>query len=77
MSPYNFSSSGMTKARVFPDPVLAAPNTSLPESENGSDSLCTVVGTRKPESLRPRRVTEDRGTLEKSVREAGDTYRGR
>jgi hypothetical protein len=26
---YNFSRTGITKARVFPDPVFAAPNTSL------------------------------------------------
>lgn len=36
----SFIHTGIIKARVFPDPVFAAPRTSLSQSECGSDALC-------------------------------------
>ena len=37
----NISTAGMRKARVFPDPVFAAPRTSLP-ANNGGIPLCCI-----------------------------------
>lgn len=40
----------MRKARVFPDPVLAAPTKSLPSNKGGIDLACISVNVLKPMS---------------------------
>lgn len=45
---------GIRNARVFPDPVLAAPNTSFPLSASPIDSLCISVGEANLAILKPK-----------------------
>lgn len=52
---------GIRNARVLPDPVLAAPRTSLPARACGSTALCTAVGWVNPAAASPALVFRDRG----------------
>ena len=55
------SSSGMIKAKVLPEPVLAAPRTSSPRSANDIDSRWISVGSENPDSASPFWVFDERG----------------
>jgi len=54
------SIAGMRKASVFPEPVRAAPRTSLPVRRTGIDFSCTAVMCVIPISSKPLLVASDR-----------------
>jgi len=58
----------MRKARVFPDPVLAAPKTSFPASSDGMHFSWTAVIVEKPMSARALVVGSDKSSMEKGFR---------
>jgi len=62
---------GMRKASVFPDPVLAAPNTSFPANNKGMDFACTSVIVSKPISASALVVCSDKSKLENGCRSFG------
>ena len=58
---YRLSRSGIANASVFPEPVLAAPNTSRPASRWGIAALWMAVMSVYAAALSPRRVRLERG----------------
>ena len=48
---------GIPKARVFPDPVLALPQTSLPESASGIVRVCIGNGEVMARSKRTSQIS--------------------
>ena len=58
----------MRKARVFPDPVLAAPKTSFPASSDGMHFSWTGVMVVKLMSVRALVVGSDKSRVEKGFR---------
>lgn len=65
------STAGIRNARVFPEPVCAAPRTSLPVSRTGMDLAWTGVIVVNPISARPFRVGSDRSNEENGGRSDG------
>lgn len=63
----------MRKARVFPDPVLAAPRTSFPASNDGMHFSWTGVIVVKPMSTKALAVGSDRLSVEKGFRSISKT----
>jgi hypothetical protein len=59
---------GIKKASVFPDPVLAAPNTSLPANNGGIALACTGVMVENPMSVRALIVGSESSSDEKASR---------
>ena len=59
---------GMRKARVLPEPVRAAPSTSLPVRRTGMDFAWTGVIVVRPISERAREVGSERSRVEKGSR---------
>ena len=60
------STVGRRKARVFPDPVFAAPSRSLPASSGGIDRAWIGVAFVNPMSFSARLVLSERGKSSKS-----------
>lgn len=58
----------MRKARVFPEPVRAAPRTSFPARRTGMDLAWTGVIVVKPISERAREVGSERSKVENGSR---------
>lgn len=59
---------GMRKARVLPEPVRAAPRTSLPVRRTGMDLAWTGVIVVRPISERARLVGSERSRVENGDR---------
>ena len=59
---------GMRKARVLPEPVRAAPRTSLPVRRTGIDFAWTGVIVVRPISESAREVDSERSRLENGGR---------
>lgn len=59
---------GIRNARVFPDPVLAAPSTSFPASSGGIAFSCTGVIVLNPISSNAFMVFSERPSSEKGLR---------
>ena len=51
---YRRSSTGMRNASVLPEPVLAAPRTSLPKRDNGREDACMGVNLVKCAAFNPK-----------------------
>jgi hypothetical protein len=64
------STAGIKKARVFPEPVRAAPSTSFPARRGGIDCSCTGVMVLKPISSRPFIVGSESSSVSKDTRPA-------
>jgi hypothetical protein len=56
----SISTTGTTKARVFPEPVAASTATSLCDSSSGMVAACTGVHRRKPPRFRASTTSGDR-----------------
>lgn len=61
---------GIKNARVFPEPVRAAPSTSFPARRGGIDFSWTGVMVSKPISLRPFIVGSESSSVSKGTRPA-------
>lgn len=61
----------MRNASVLPEPVRAAPKTSLPARSSGIDFACTGVIVVRPISARPCAVCGERSSVEKGRRSEG------
>ena len=68
LSRWRSSTEGMRKARVLPEPVRAAPRTSLPVRRTGIDLAWTGVIVARPISERARVVGSERSRVEKGSR---------
>ena len=68
LSRWRSSIAGMRKARVLPEPVRAAPRTSLPVRRTGMDFAWTGVIVVRPISESAREVDSERSRLENGVR---------
>ena len=55
----SFSTTGITKARVFPEPVQASTATSLCPQNSGIVASCTGVAMMKPSSVSTASVAGD------------------
>jgi hypothetical protein len=64
------SMAGIKNARVFPEPVRAAPSTSFPARRGGIDFSWTGVMVSKPISSRPLIVGSESSSVEKGTRSA-------
>lgn len=58
------STAGIRNAKVFPEPVRAAPNTSFPASNGGIDLACTGVIVVNPISARAFCVGSESSSVE-------------
>lgn len=65
----SISTAGMRKARVFPEPVLAAPRTSFPASNGGIECSWTAVMVSNFISFKALVVGSERSSSEKGLRE--------
>lgn len=64
------SMAGIKNAKVFPEPVRAAPSTSFPARRGGIDFSWTGVMVSKPISLRPFIVGSESSSVSKGTRSA-------
>ncbi len=66
----SISMAGMRNESVLPEPVCAAPSTSLPAMSGGMQRACTSVMVLKPMVSMALRVGSDRSSVEKGWRSA-------
>ena len=67
---------GMRKASVLPEPVRAAPRTSLPARRTGMDFAWTGVIVLRPISESAREVDSERSRVENGIRSDSEELEG-